>query len=234
MQRRFIASRNQQRQRNLHTLQQCPCGFRTLPEVHAAADASADSTPFASDGGSSATLRAPPTPPSISDGGSTADWPALQPSARSSTAASPRSVTSSAAFGTDAHDAANATPAAAAATGTPTDATHDPTTEAAIGATSDAPAGGLPPTVQDSSLDNLDDLTLRVTLGGLGATDLWQCIRAGGRMGRVARDVLQRSELVCFHSKVGCCVQRRLVVWPAAACFVTLPSSAGAMLFAPF
>lgn len=51
-------------------------------------------------------------------------------------------------------------------------------------------------------MERLDDHLLRSVLGNLGPVELHHCQAAGGRVARVARDVLQRSELVCFHTKL--------------------------------
>ncbi|KAG1656605.1 hypothetical protein FOA52_008428 [Chlamydomonas sp. UWO 241] len=49
----------------------------------------------------------------------------------------------------------------------------------------------------------LDDPLLHCVLQRLRPQDLHRCQRVGGRLARVAADVLQRSELQCFHSKLG-------------------------------
>lgn len=53
-----------------------------------------------------------------------------------------------------------------------------------------------------AQVDRLDDHLLRSILAGLGSVEWHHCAALGGRIGRQARDLLQRSQLVCFHTKL--------------------------------
>uniref|UniRef100_A0A7R9Z6N5 UBC core domain-containing protein n=1 Tax=Chlamydomonas euryale TaxID=1486919 RepID=A0A7R9Z6N5_9CHLO len=87
-----------------------------------------------------------------------------------------------------------------------------PLTEAAeidanIGAVAEcadvAASSAASPTSPGGWLDLLDGFLLRQVLQHLRPQDLLRCQRVGGRVARAAADVLQRAELVCFHTKAG-------------------------------
>ena len=75
-----------------------------------------------------------------------------------------------------------------------------PTAPAAIPPSQDSEASSLPPAL-GSGLELLDDHIVRLLLSKLPAQDLHRCAGAGNaRLARLACDVLQRSELVCFFT----------------------------------
>uniref|UniRef100_A0A7R9Z5X6 UBC core domain-containing protein n=1 Tax=Chlamydomonas euryale TaxID=1486919 RepID=A0A7R9Z5X6_9CHLO len=66
-----------------------------------------------------------------------------------------------------------------------------------------AASSAASPTSPGGWLDLLDGFLLRQVLQHLRPQDLHRCQRIGGRVERAAADVLQRAELVCFHTKAG-------------------------------
>ncbi|KAG1652356.1 hypothetical protein FOA52_002017 [Chlamydomonas sp. UWO 241] len=109
--------------------------------------------------------------------------------------------------GKEVADAAKEASAAAGAGGrsSPTAVCSLVVSEGASGRTSDS-SGAVEGTTTVANVDLLallDDPLLRCVLQRLRPQDLHRCQRVGGRLARVAADVLQRSELQCFHSKLG-------------------------------